>query len=129
MKTLLGQFSRFFITGTLSAIIQFSILIGLVELFSMKPILASVFAYLGGAIVNYLLNHYFTFKSTLPHRQALLRFTLNSLFGLFLNILMMIFLLAHYSYLLSQVLTACVILVWNFLIHRCWTFRSKKAWL
>ncbi|MES2998154.1 MAG: GtrA family protein [Pseudomonadota bacterium] len=123
MKTLFWQFSRFFIVGGSSAIIQFAILIGLVEIFSVRPILASSFGYLGGALLNYLLNHYFTFRSALPHRQALFRFSLNSLFGLILNFYMMNFLLVYYSYLLSQILTSIVILLWNFIIHRCWTFR------
>ena len=124
MKKLLGQFSRFFIVGASSALIQFSILTGLVEFFFVRPIFASSLGYLAGALTNYLLNHYFTFKSTLPHRQALLRFSLNSLFGFLLNFSMMYFLLPHYPYLLSQVLTSSVILSWNFMIHRCWTFRS-----
>ena len=126
MKALFWQFSRFFIVGASSAIVQFSILIGLVELFSIKPIVASTLGYLGGALINYLLNHYFTFKSTLPHRRALLRFSINSLFGLFLNFVMMSFLLMHYPYVVSQVVTSIVTLIWNFLIHRCWTFQSKK---
>ncbi|BBB14754.1 GtrA family protein [Candidatus Rickettsiella viridis] len=126
MKALFWQFSRFFIVGASSALVQFSILIGLVELFSVKPIVASTLGYLGGALINYLLNHYFTFKSTLPHRQAVLRFSINSLFGLFVNFVMMAFLLRHYPYVLSQVLTSMVVLIWNFLIHRYWTFHSKK---
>lgn len=126
MKALFWQFLRFFMVGASSALVQFSILIGLVEFFSIQPIVASTLGYLGGALINYLLNHYFTFKSSLPHRQALLRFTINSLFGLFLNFVMMTFLLRHYPYVLSQILTSIVILVWNFLIHRYWTFQSKK---
>lgn len=126
MKALFWQFSRFFIVGASSAFVQFSILIGLVELYSIKPIVASILGYLGGALINYLLNHYFTFKSTLPHRQAVVRFSINSIFGFFLNFVIMTFLLADYSYILSQILTSIVILIWNFLIHRRWTFQSKK---
>jgi putative flippase GtrA len=126
MKALFWQFSRFFIVGATSALVQFTILIGLVEFCTIKPLIASTLGYLGGALINYLLNHYFTFKSTLPHQQALLRFSINSAFGFFLNFVMMTFLLKHYPYVLSQVLTSIVILFWNFLIHRYWTFQSKK---
>jgi putative flippase GtrA len=124
MKKLFGEFSRFSITGASSALIQFSILIGLVEFFSIKPIVASTCGYLGGAFFNYLLNHYFTFRSKLPHRRALLRFSLNSLFGFCLNFSMMYFLLSFYPYVLCQILTAAAILSWNFFIHRHWTFRA-----
>lgn len=126
MKALFWQFSRFFIVGASSALVQFSILIGLVELFSIKPIVASTLSYLGGALINYLLNHYFTFKSNLSHRQALLRFSINSAFGVFLNFVMMTFLLRHCPYVWSQVLTSIVILIWNFFIHRYWTFKQKS---
>ena len=124
MKALLGQFSRFFIAGASSAVVQFSALISLVEHFSVKPIFASTLGYLAGAFINYLLNHYFTFKSTLPHRQALFRFSINSLLGFFINFSMMYVFLKYYPYLSSQVLTSIIILSWNFLIHRCWTFRA-----
>lgn len=124
MKALFYQFSRFFIVGATSALVQFSILIGLVEFFSIKPIFASTLGYLAGTLINYLLNHYFTFKSRLSHQQALLRFSLNSLFGIFINFLMMYLLLHYYPYLLSQVLTSIIILSWNFLIHRYWTFKA-----
>jgi putative flippase GtrA len=127
MKAIFWQFSRFFITGGLSALIQFSILIGLVEIVAVRPLVASTFGYLGGSLLNYFLNHYFTFKSTLLHRQALFRFSLNAIFGLALNFFTMHFLLTHYAYLLSQILTSMVVLLWNFLIHRCWTFRSNKT--
>lgn len=124
MRTLLRQFSFFFIAGASSALMQFFVLISLVELFFVKPIIASIFGYLGGASINYLLNHYITFKGVSPHRKALLRFSINSFFCFCLNFSMMYFLLAYYPYILSQVLTAIVILVWNFLIHRYWTFRA-----
>lgn len=126
MKAITKQFSHFFIVGALSALVQFTILIGLVEFFFLKPILASTIGYITGAVVNYTLNHYFTFKSNFSHKKALARFTLNSLFGLFLNFILMKILLVHFTYILSQILAAGVILFWNFLIHRYWTFGCNK---
>lgn len=125
MKALCRQFSRFFIVGALSALVQFSILISCVHFFSIRSIVASTIGYLAGAIINYILNHYFSFTSNLLHRQAVLRFSINSLFGLLINFVIMHFLLQHYHYLLSQILSSWVILVWNFFIHRHWTFQHK----
>jgi putative flippase GtrA len=127
MKSITKQFSRFFIVGAVSALIQFSILISLVEFFFIKPIWASTSGYIAGALINYTLNHYFTFKSSLSHKKSLLRFTLNSLFGLFLNFALMKIFLIYYSYILSQVLASGIVLFWNFLIHRYWTFGSNKG--
>lgn len=126
MKAITKQFSRFFIVGAVSALIQFSILISLVEFLFIKPIWASTLGYIAGALINYTLNHYFTFKSSLSHKKALVRFTLNSLFGLFLNFSLMKVLLIYYAYILSQILASGAILFWNFLIHRYWTFGPKK---
>lgn len=126
MKAITKQFSCFFIVGALSALIQFSILISFVEFFFIKPILASTFGYIAGALINYTLNHYFTFKSSLSHKKSLVRFTLNSLFGLFLNFSLMKILLIYYTYILSQILASGVILFWNFLVHRYWTFGPNK---
>lgn len=129
MKSITKQFSRFFIVGAISALIQFSILISLVEFLFLNPIWASTFGYIVGALINYTLNHYFTFKSSLSHKKALIRFTVNSLFGLFLNFLLMKIFLIYYAYIVSQVFASSVILVWNFLLHRYWTFGSKKDFL
>lgn len=124
MKKLLGQFSRFFIVGAFSALVQFSILTGLVELFYLSPIMGSSLGYLAGSLMNYILNHYFAFKSQLPHKKALLRFILNAFFGFCVNFLLMYLLLQYYPYLTSQILTSMVILIWNFTIHRYWTFHA-----
>ena len=64
----------------------------------MKPILASTLGYIAGALINYTLNHYFTFKSSLSHKKSLVRFALNSLFGLLLNFSLMKILLTYYAY-------------------------------
>lgn len=129
MKAITKQFSCFFIVGALSALIQFSILINCVEFFFIKPIFASTLGYIAGALINYILNHYFTFKSSLSHKKTLVRFTFNSLFGLIVNFLLMKMLLIYYPYILSQILALGVILVWNFLIHRYWTFGSNRKHL
>ncbi len=128
MKAITKQFSRFFIVGALSALIQFSILISLVEFLFIKPIWSSTVGYIAGALLNYTLNHYYTFKSSLSHKKSLVRFTLNSLFGLFLNFSLMKIFLLYYTYIISQILASGVILFWNFMIHRYWTFgRNKNA--
>jgi len=122
MKAVTKQFSRFFIVGALSAFIQFSILISLVEFIFIKPIWASTCGYIAGAAVNYSLNHYFTFKSNFSHKKSLVRFTLNSMFGLLLNFFLMKAFLVDYTYIFSQILVSGIILFWNFLAHRYWTF-------
>lgn len=123
MRKLMQQFTRFFMVGALSALMQFSILIALVEFFAIHPVWASALGYLAGAFINYWLNHYFAFKSRAPHRQALFRFSINSLFGLIMNIFFMHLFLHYFNYVVSQVLSSSFILIWNFFLHRYWTFK------
>lgn len=126
MKAITKQFLCFFTVGATSALVQFAILISFVEFLFIKPIWASTVGGIAGALINYTLNHCFTFKSSLSHRKCLVRFTLNSLFGLLLNFLLMKIFLIYYPYIISQILASGVILFWNFSIHRYWTFGSSK---
>lgn len=126
MKAISIQFSRFFLVGAVSALVQFSILISLVEFFLINPIWSSTAGYSVAAIINYSLNHYFAFKSNLPHKKSLVRFAANAGFGISLNFLLMKIFLIKYTYILSQILASAIILGWNFLVHRYWTFCAKR---
>ena len=126
MKAITKQFSRFFLVGAISAFVQFSILISLVEFLRLNPIGSSTVGYIVAAILNYSLNHYFAFKSNLSHKKSLVRFSVNAVFGLSLNFLLMKIFLIKYTYILSQIFSSAIILGWNFLVHRYWTFCSQR---
>lgn len=123
---LLRQFVKFTGVGFVSAIGHYGLLIALVQLAAAPAVPASAAGALLGAWINYSLNYRYTFRSTRQHRDAILRFSAVAAIGLVLNTLFMwvgVELIgAHY--LLSQVVTTGLVLLWSFAGNRYWTFRS-----
>jgi putative flippase GtrA len=123
---LLRQFVKFTGVGFVSAIGHYGLLIALVQLAAAPAVPASAAGALLGAWINYSLNYRYTFRSTRQHREAILRFSAVAAIGLVLNTLFMwvgVELIgAHY--LLSQVVTTGLVLLWSFAGNRYWTFRS-----
>jgi putative flippase GtrA len=84
---------------------------------------SSVAGFVVGALINYGLNYYYTFKSEQPHHQAMARFFTVALVGLLLNTLIVFALdRMHWHYLLAQAAATIVVLLWNFAANRHWTF-------
>ncbi len=76
-----------------------------------------------GAMVNYSLNYRFTFRSGNPHYTSLPKFLAVALAGLCLNTMIMTLATERIHYLLSQSIATILVLGWNFLCNRYWTFR------
>ncbi len=111
--------------GVLATIAQYVLLIFCVEVIHTQAVLGSSLGYLLGGVVNYTLNRQHTFASKKMHRKAILQFTLVFIVAFFLN---GTFLHAFQSffnlpYLLAQIGTTALVLVWNYLAHKFWTFR------
>jgi putative flippase GtrA len=132
-KTLAQQFFRFILVGSVVALIQFSILFALVQYMEVKSLYASSLGFVISAVLNYILNYTFTFRSKANHRKALARFLAVASVGLVLNgTLMKIgtdILSIHYIY--SQIGAIACVIIWNFFANRKWTFstpvRSKGS--
>ena len=125
MLELLQQFVRFTGVGFVSAIGHYGLLIALVQGLGVEPVRASVAGALLGAWINYALNYRYTFRSNKRHRESVTRFAVVAAVGLLLNTFFMWLgvdvIRAHY--LLSQVATTALVLLWSFGANRCWTFR------
>ena len=129
MIALLRQFVKFTGVGFISAIGHYGLLIALVQLAAVQPVPASAAGALLGAWLNYSLNYRFTFHSTRSHRESVLRFGVVAAIGLVLNTLFMWVgvdvIGAHY--LLSQIVTTGLVLIWSFAGNRYWTFHSAAG--
>ncbi|MGE5385368.1 MAG: GtrA family protein [Betaproteobacteria bacterium] len=130
---ILRQFSRFTGVGCMSAIGHYGLLIFLVQLFGVDAVYASAAGALLGAVINYSLNYRLTFRSTQRHRDSIWKFAVVALIGLVLNTFFMWVAvdLLGIHYLVSQVVTTGLVLIWSFVANRLWTFgedvSSKKA--
>ncbi len=112
-----------------SAIGHYGLLIALVQGAGSDPVLASAAGATLGAVINYALNYRLTFRSGKRHREAVVKFLVVAVVGLALNTLLMwigVDVLGLH-YLLAQVLTTGLVLIWSFAGNRCWTFYEKPA--
>jgi putative flippase GtrA len=118
------QMFRFAVVGTLCTLLQYLVLIACVEWGGINPVVASGLGFPLSGAVNYLLNRRFTWASDAAHGVAVRRFIIVVATGLVLNTLGMKLLhgYLHLHYLLAQVLTTMITLLWNFAWHRHWTF-------
>lgn len=104
--------------------VQYAMLFILVEELAMYPVAASILGSVAGAIVNYLLSHHWVFRSKRKHSETLTKFVTVGGLGLVLNAAIMYVLvtMAGTHYLLAQVVATGIVLFWNFLGNRFWTF-------
>ena len=122
----MSQLLRFLMVGGFATFLQFATMVLLVRRFEFAPVLASAFGFCASALVNYQLNRVLTFDSRAPHRVAFPRFTAVAIIGLILNSSVM-FALVNWldiHYLAAQVVATGIVLAWNFLLSRFWTFAT-----
>lgn len=120
------RFVKFLGVGGTATLIQYTILVVLVEFFSTLPVIASTIGFVTSSTYNYLLNYYFTFGSQARHHVASAKFALVATLGLTINSAI-IFLLTEWltvHYIVAQAIATLVVLIWNFLAHQHWTYKS-----
>ncbi|MBI5451144.1 MAG: GtrA family protein [Gammaproteobacteria bacterium] len=122
---MLKQFLMFSGVGVLGTAAHYLVLVGLVQGLAVAVLPATVVGSICGALVNYLLNYQLTFRSRLPHHQALARFLAVAGVGLLLNALVVGVLVQRVGlyYLYGQLVATLLVLGWGFLANRIWTFR------
>ena len=121
------QFLCFALVGLVGTAAHFLVLYTLVSTVGFGPVAGSSLGFLAGALVNYWLNYQLTFRSSAKHRDALPKFLTVAAGGWLLNGALMAILLSQVDvhYLLLQGLVSGIVLLWNFLANRLWTFRER----
>lgn len=119
------QFSAFFGVGIVAAVVHYGTLIALVEGAHTGPVAATLAGYVLGGIVSYALNRRFAFESDRPHSEATWRFAVVAGVGFVLTGFLMAGLNGRLGlpYLLAQVMTTGIVMLWSFAANRWWTFR------
>ncbi len=118
------KLGRFLLVGGFCTLLQYALLIVLVEGFALSATLASTIGYILSASVNYVLSYFFTFESAAQHRRSLPRFWLITGCGLVLNGVVTFIgtTICGAHYLVAQAAATCVTLLWNFFANLRWTF-------
>jgi putative flippase GtrA len=119
------QFSIFVMVGLIAAIFHYAALIGLVEFAHWRAVPATLVGFICGGVVSYILNRRHTFDSNRPHEETGWRFALVAGIGFCITWIAMHVLTNIFGapYLPAQVVTTGVVMFWNFLANRLWTFR------
>ena len=118
------QFFRYAGAGAIGTTAHFTVLVALVQLGGANAIAASTAGAAVGAVVNYAINHRFTFSSHKSHALALPRFLAVALAGLALNAIVLAAMLAatDVNYVVAQLVATGVVLGVTYLSNRAWTF-------
>ncbi|MFT3804218.1 MAG: GtrA family protein [Burkholderiaceae bacterium] len=123
-KALGGLFSRFLGVGLAATALQYVVLLAGVEWGGVEAVYASALGFLCGAVLNYLLNRSYTFRSQVSHARGAARFLVVVALGLAANVLLMWLLNGYFgwNYVLAQIVTTGLVMLWNFVGHSLWTF-------
>lgn len=126
---LVGRLARFAAAGAIGTLAHYTLLLVLVEGAGVRPVVGSAAGFVLGALVNYALNHRLVFRSDRAHVEALPRFFAVAGVGLGWNALLMygLTVLLGLHYLLAQVVTTGVLLIWHYVGNARWTFRRSPV--
>jgi putative flippase GtrA len=127
MITLVMLVLRFLVSGGIATAVHWAALWGLI-LLQVDAVLASSIGAFLGAIVNYFLQYFFTFKTKRQHKQALLAYAPAVLVSWLLNLVLFYSLYGDVFLdpLVAQVATTAVVMVVNFLLYKKVVFRAKS---
>jgi putative flippase GtrA len=122
------QFVRYAGVGALATGFHYLTLVAAVELGGASPVLAAMCGFLVGGSISYGLNRSWTFGSDRAHEAAVPRFAIVAFIGFLLTGAFMALLTGPLGlhYLLAQVTTTGLVMIWTFLGHRHWTFRASR---
>jgi len=127
------RFLRFLVVGAGGTIIDFSLL-SLLKLLGLPTLPANTISYLAGVINNFYWNRRWTFSETREQRwnKQFVQFLAVSLVGLLLNDALVVLLeppftgwFGRWGYLPAKAVATVVVVFWNYLGNRLWTFRTS----
>lgn len=121
------QFARYVVIGCGATLAHYVVLFGLVQA-GVSPWRASVVGSLIGATLNYFISRQAVFNSTRGHIGAMVRFGAVAVLALGCNAtIMAIGLALGLYYLFAQMFASAITAMFNFMVHRYWTFRDAAA--
>jgi putative flippase GtrA len=134
-RAALGAGSRFWewvrhhFTAIIATVVDYSVMLGTVELAHLGPVAATPIAAFCGAVTSFTLNRHFTYRSATRSSITgqLWRYVLVSGCSLGLNTLgEFLFLKLHLHYFLARVITSTIVSnVWNYPLMRFFVFSER----
>ncbi|MFF2157530.1 GtrA family protein [Paenibacillus chitinolyticus] len=125
-KKRLSQFFKYGVIGIIGTAVHTGTLAFLVEIYHIKPLVASICGFIVSLVISYFLNSRFTFSQR-RNVYVFIKYCVVSLTGLFLN-LVLLFLVVNILnswYVYGQVLSIVIVPICNFTLNKVWAFKSK----
>ncbi len=118
------ELSKYGVVGLIGTAVHYTIMAILIRGFSVEVVLSSTSGAMAGALVNYVLNYFYTFRSDKHHHEAMVKFWLIASLGWGLNagILAVNEYLLGINVILAQLTATAVVFVVTFFLNRRWTF-------
>jgi putative flippase GtrA len=118
----------FGLVGAVGTAAHYLVLIVLVEAAGIRPVWATTIGFTVGAVINYLLNHRFTFQSSKNHLDAGPKFFFIALVTAFLNggLVHLGVQILGLNYLLVQIVATLAVFLANFVLNSIWTFKESN---
>lgn len=129
IKRNIRPFIKYCVVGLLGTTIDIGGLFILVDIYSFPVLPAATITFLLATINNFILNKNWTFRNgSENYKKLYIKFLLVSVAGLIITLLSMHFLVYVLLiwYILAKAITSALVLVWNFLVNKLWTFRMRK---
>lgn len=122
----IGQFLRYCVVGATGTLLDLGVLALLVEFAHFDILYAATIAFLVAVTNNFLLNKFWTFNSpSKNYRKLYVKFLLVSTVGLLITLACMYLFtqILLIWYVTAKIITSGIVMVWNFLGNKFWTFR------
>ncbi len=115
--------------SALATVVDFSLVLAMVEWGRLHPVLATALGCFGGAVVNFSVNRFWVFQRRRPTWGTAARYAFVSLTSAGLNsgllAVLLLVPLGGYS-LLWWVVRGCVYVLWNYPLHRDYVFEPPR---
>lgn len=133
-QSLMGQFIRYLFTGGLAFVVDFGLFALCLYVFELHYLLANLAGLLAGLALNYYISVAWVFTACerkLENRKLaeFLVFAIVGFAGVGINQLMMLLMVGQMQWqeMISKMIAAVVVLMWNFGARKVILFRSKKS--
>lgn len=130
---LVGQFVRYLFTGGLAFIVDFGLFALFLYVVEIHYLLANLAGLIGGLVLNYIMSVAWVFadctrKMERKKGAEFLVFTLVGIAGVGINQLLMFIMVGQLTIneMVSKVVAAGIVLMWNFLARKLLLFKSKS---
>ncbi len=121
-------FFKYSVVGVSGTLVDLGTLYIFVEYLHIPVLISTAFSFILAVINNFILNKYWTFQNKSANlRKQFIKFLIVSVIGLVLTELFMalfVYVLGIW-YLLSKLCTSAIVLIWNFLGNKHWTFKDR----